>query len=115
MTRRIVWIGGAGALVVIAVAAFGVWYVLFRDDAPPPVDLDSAVAAAGSPSASASTATAGTTPAAGSTATSNASLEGSWQVASGSQSFVGYRVQEQLANIGGSTAVGRTSAITGSL
>ncbi len=32
-----------------------------------------------------------------------------------SGSFVGYRVQEELAGIGGQTAVGRTPDVTGSL
>ncbi|MBX7112264.1 MAG: YceI family protein, partial [Dehalococcoidia bacterium] len=42
-------------------------------------------------------------------------LSGTWKIAPDSQSFVGYRVQEQLANVGAATAVGRTSGITGSL
>lgn len=122
MSRRILAAGGVGVLLV-AVAAFGAWYFLFRNDAPPPVDLQSAVQAAASV-----TSTPGSggnaTPAAGASATSSAGaapassasiLAGTWQVASGSQSFVGYRVQEQLANVGASTAVGRSSGVTGRL
>ena len=50
------------------------------------------------------------------------SLDGAWVVDTTigsfddfSSSFVGYRVQEELASIGGTTAVGRTPAVTGSL
>lgn len=120
MSRRLVMLGGAGALVVAAFAAFGAWYYLFRDDAPPPVDLQSAVQAAasstatpratGTPGGASSTATAS----AGSALTSSG-LAGTWQIAAGGQSFVGYRVQEQLANVGAATAVGRTTAVAGTL
>ncbi|MGE0227216.1 MAG: YceI family protein [Dehalococcoidia bacterium] len=120
MARRFAMVGGLGVLALAALAAFGVWYFLFRDDAPPPVDLQSAVESVAS-----STAVAGggasltVTPSASGTASagagSSSSLVGTWQVASGSQSFVGYRVQEQLANVGAATAVGRTSAVTGTL
>ena len=46
-------------------------------------------------------------------------LDGSWKVntsigTGATGSFVGYRVQEQLAGIGAHTAVGRTSNVTGS-
>jgi polyisoprenoid-binding protein YceI len=49
-------------------------------------------------------------------------IDGTWNVDTSigsfsdfSDSFVGYRVQEQLAGIGGNTAVGRTPAVSGSL
>jgi polyisoprenoid-binding protein YceI len=100
--------GGLGA-VVAAVAVIGLWYFMFRDDSPPPVDLDSAVAAA----ASATTAAQSTGTA--STSEDSTDLAGTWQVVPGSQSFVGYRVQEELATVGAATAVGRTSEVTGTL
>jgi len=120
MSRRFVMAGGAGVVVIAALATFGVWYYLFRDDAPPPVNLQSAVEAAASstttPRAVASPG-AGTAiaTAPGGAASASAGLAGTWQVASGSQSFVGYRVQEQLASVGAATAVGRTSGVTGTL
>ena len=40
---------------------------------------------------------------------------GEWVVSSEGETFVGYRVNEVLAGIGAFTAVGRTSAVTGSL
>jgi len=51
-----------------------------------------------------------------------AGIDGSWQVdtsigsfADFSGSFVGYRVQERLARIGGNIAVGRTQDVSGSI
>ncbi|MDA1004712.1 MAG: YceI family protein, partial [Chloroflexi bacterium] len=44
-----------------------------------------------------------------------ASLVGEWQIVAGGDSFVGYRVVEELANFGTNTAVGRTSNVTGTL
>ena len=50
------------------------------------------------------------------------SLDGTWTVnttlgsiGDGSASFAGYRVQEQLAGVGGNTAVGRTTKVSGSM
>jgi len=107
---------------IVAVGAGGVWYLFLRPAGPAPV-----VQSSGSPSAAASApaASAGvpaSTPA-GSGATGAAGgLAGSWTVDGSigklsdfSGSFVGYRVQEQLVNIGGNTAVGRTPDVTGSL
>ncbi|MEZ4552992.1 MAG: YceI family protein [Dehalococcoidia bacterium] len=121
MVRRFAMPGGLGVLALAALAAFGVWYFFFRDDAPAPVDLQSAVRSVASSTADAGSGVASTaTPSASGTASAGAasgstSLVGTWQVASGGQSFVGYRVQEQLANVGAATAVGRTSAVTGTL
>ncbi len=42
-------------------------------------------------------------------------LDGTWIVDTSQDSFVGYRVQEELANIGAKTAVGRTAVLTGAI
>jgi len=42
-------------------------------------------------------------------------LDGSWAVADGTKSFVGYRIGEELATIGTTEAVGRTAAIESSV
>lgn len=42
-------------------------------------------------------------------------LNGEWTIARGEATFVGYRVEEVLANIGETTAVGRTPAVDGLL
>lgn len=97
-------------LVCIAIVSIAAWYLFIRDDAPPPVSMDSALSdtsdlPTGGSGASGGTETNGT---AGST-------DGSWVLATDSESFVGYRVAEELAGIGATEAVGRTSAITASV
>jgi len=124
-------IGAAAA--VLVVAAFGGWYFLIRDDAPAAVNLADAVASAseatavsGLPSTAtaeasgtaeaASTATAtGTTADPTATALSGADLVGTWTLADGTESFVGYRIAEELARVGAATAVGRTSDVSATL
>jgi polyisoprenoid-binding protein YceI len=100
------------AVAAIAGGAFGLWYVFLRPAGPPPVSV-------GSPAPTTSTADPAGTPG---PAASLGDLAGTWNVdttigseADNSQTFVGYRVQEELAGIGGNTAVGRTSDVTGSL
>jgi polyisoprenoid-binding protein YceI len=111
------WIrlGLAGILLaIVAGGAFGIWYLFLRPAPPPAVALPSLPAA--SPSASAATSAE--------PVASNAAggLDGTWQVdatvgsfADFSGSFVGYRVQEELASVGAQEAVGRTPDVTGSL
>ncbi len=91
---------------VVAVAVGAVWWFVFRDDAPPPVSLDDAVA-------SVTTLPGGTTTTGPDTATN--SFDGTWTIDTSEDSFVGYRVQEELASIGAKTAVGRTPALTGTV
>lgn len=104
---------------VLAIVAVGAWYFFIRDDAPPPVSLEAAIQAASSGSPS-SGSTPGTSPSTGSGGTTTndgrpTGLAGTWNLVAGGQSFAGYRVQEELATIGATTAVGRTTALTGSL
>jgi polyisoprenoid-binding protein YceI len=89
------------ALAGIAAGGFGLWYILVGTPSP-------AAAAPIIP--------------AGAAVPAPASFDGSWAVDTGlgsmtdfSSSWVGYRVQEQLAGVGGHTAVGRTPKVTGSL
>ena len=119
-------------LLVLAIAAtwLGVSYLVLGDE-PAPVGL---VGATASPSAGATSGTAATpgassgassaAPAAsgGASGGSTTGLDGSWKVdpsvgsfSDFSGSFVGYRVQEELANVGAATAVGRTPDVTGSV
>ncbi len=117
---------GVGSIVVALLAggAYGFSYLFLRPEAPAAVGLESALP---SPSAS-SDATASADPGASATApaspsgTSGEGLDGTWNVdpsigsfADFSGSFVGYRVDEELANVGAATAVGRTADVTGSL
>ena len=169
--------GGAAALLAVAVIVVAVWYFVLRGDAPPPVALEQAVAAAQAsdtdtptasdadaapaeqaapvesevepeaeePAADSATAQsdegsaraaaaeeaeeegeyvpADTTsepeaPADEATeedAPADAGLVGRWEVLADGSSFAGYRVEEELARIGATTAVGRSTVLTGSL
>jgi polyisoprenoid-binding protein YceI len=100
----VVLIGGAAG------GAYGIWYLFLKPGGPPAVALSSANPG----STAAATATvSGASPASG---------EGTWTVdtsigsfADFTSSFVGYRVQEQLATIGANIAVGRTPDVSGTL
>jgi polyisoprenoid-binding protein YceI len=112
-----------GALIV---GGFGLWYIFFRPAGPPPIGTGAPVIpGTGTPGPSARATLAPTVEPQG-TALPAGSLDGTWTVdpAIGSfdydagdfsGSWVGYRVQEELAGVGGTTAVGRTPRVTGSL
>lgn len=103
-TRRIV-ATGLFTFALIALVGVGVWYQFFRDDAPPRVSLAAAVATVATPTTSTS----------GPTSDAAGGIDGTWAVAPDSDSFVGYRIGEELASIGTTEAVGRTSSIDGSV
>jgi len=117
MSRRAVAITAAAG-VALAAAALGVWWIFLRSDAPPPVSLEEAVAGVASTTAAPSAdSTTATTVAGGSGTTTTAApvgLDGDWGIDTAA-SFAGYRVQEELASIGATEAVGRTSMLTGGL
>jgi polyisoprenoid-binding protein YceI len=105
------------AIAVLAGGGYGAWYLFLRPAAPAPVGTPSAV----TPTA---TATPGesSAPAASAPGTSSGDLAGTWTVdtsigsfADFSGSFVGYRIQEELAGVGAQEAVGRTPAVSGTL
>ena len=115
------------AIVILAVAGIGLWYLFFRPAGPAPVSLGSATptevasataVAEASPDPSSEPASAD--PSTGGSETGG--ISGTWSVdpAVGSfddfsGSFVGYRVQEELASVGATEAVGRTPDVTGTL
>ena len=118
---------GLGAVVVALVAggAMGFSYLFLREPAPAAVGLSTAPPTPTSPATGeASTdpsADPNATPAGGSS-TIGTALDGTWTVdpsigsfSDFSGSFVGYRVDEELANVGAATAVGRTPDVTGSV
>ncbi len=91
------------AIAIVAAGGYGLWYVLVGPSAPAAVTAAPALPG-------------------GAAVTAPASLGGTWNVdtslgsiGNGTASFVGYRVQEQLVGIGGHTAVGRTTQVTGSI
>jgi polyisoprenoid-binding protein YceI len=85
---------------------YGLWYVLVGPSSPAAVSSAPPALPSG----------AGTVPAAPD------SLDGTWTVntslgsiTDATASFAGYRVQEQLVGVGGTTAVGRTTKVSGSM
>ena len=125
--RRWPVFGLALVILVLAVVAWmGISYLFLRPEAPAAVGLTDAT-----PGASATASTeASADPTADPTAAPSddgaaapaSGLDGTWSVdpsvgwfSDFSGSFVGYRVEEELANIGAATAVGRTPDVTGSL
>ena len=86
-----------GVVLVVAAAAFGGWYLFLRPAGPAAVNI-AGLTLQGSPAPG--------------------NLDGTWtvntSVGTGADgAFVGYRVQEELASFGANTAVGRTSAVSG--
>jgi polyisoprenoid-binding protein YceI len=100
--RKLFITGGVITALLAVLLALAVWYQFFRDDAPARVSIDSAVAAAGATSTT------------GSQSSAVETLNGTWVLGENSEQFVGYRIGEELASIGTTEAVGRTSAVAGS-
>lgn len=109
-----------GLAVVLLLAVGGAVFWFLRDDAPDEVDLDTAIK-----SVTTTTAKSGdTTTTAGSGAATTDGIDGTWKIdtttgefdfESATGTFAGFRIKEELANVGSTTAVGRTNAVTGSM
>ncbi|MEZ5238766.1 MAG: YceI family protein [Microthrixaceae bacterium] len=119
MTNRSRGSIAAGIALAVVVVGAAVWFLFLRSDAPPAVDLDSATEQVTS-----TTEDAGGTDTTTSSTVPVESLDGTWVVdnesgdfdfESATGSFAGYRVEEELANIGSTEAVGRTGEVTGEL
>lgn len=96
----------AALFLVALVVAGGVWWYL-RDDAPAKVDLDTAAASVTTVPGERTTALPGVWRIDTST--------GSFDFTKATGTFAGFRVNEELSNIGAATAVGRTGSVDGSL
>ncbi|HEY4609360.1 MAG TPA: YceI family protein [Ilumatobacteraceae bacterium] len=119
-----------GAVVLVALAAVGIWWFL-RDDAPAAVNLDAAVGAVQTTVKTTAADSAVTAPAASSSgvpssagAPTSSGVAGAWAVdpnvgefsfEDSTGTFVGFRVAEELTGLGSTTAVGRTPAVTGTM
>jgi polyisoprenoid-binding protein YceI len=109
---RTMWVA-AGAVVVVGAAALAGWWFLVRDDAPPEADIDAA----------GETLDEAATPGTGDASSDDAAgVDGTWTVdrsvgsfADFSGTWAGYRFDEELAGIGGNTAVGRTPDVSGTM
>ncbi len=105
MSKRNLLIGLVGAVIVLAGA---VWFFFLRSDAPPPASIESladSVTTTVNPAAPATTVP---------TESVRDGLDGAW-TADKSVSFVGYRIDEELASLGAITAVGRTGEVDATL
>jgi len=108
-TRRpVTLIAATIAIVLLIAGAFGLWYLFFRPAGPAAVGSTAAPLPSVAAGASAGPRTGG--------------IGGTWKVDTSigsfsdfSDSFVGYRIQEELAGIGGNEVVGRTPAVSGSM
>jgi polyisoprenoid-binding protein YceI len=105
--RSLRW-GVLGVVAVLLVAGAGAWW-FFGQDAPAEVDLDTAAAGV--------TTVPGGSPAAGEEGLSGTwtvtTSEGSFDYESATGTFAGFRIREELANVGSTEAVGRTGTVSG--
>lgn len=117
MTTKTKSLSAAILVAVLALAVGGIWLFL-RDDSPPEVNLDTAAKGVKT------TTTVGGSPTASGGGDGTGSIDGTWKVdttsgafdfESATGTFVGFRVQENLARVGSNTAVGRTNAVTGTM
>lgn len=112
MSKR--WMALGGVVIVVLAA---LWFFFLRSDNPERVSLDDAVAAASVPADEAAPVQSlpGGADDAANDESVEAGLDGTWSVLADGSSFAGYRVGEELAGIGVTEAVGRTSAVSGYL
>lgn len=119
------WVAIGLAAIVVALlgaGAMGFSYLFLREPAPAAVGLSTASPSAAASADASATASATASSGASGSSTTTGGLDGTWNVdpsigsfSDFSGSFVGYRVEEELANVGAATAVGRTPDVTGSV
>jgi polyisoprenoid-binding protein YceI len=107
--RSLALVAAAALIAAIAAGAYGVWYLFLQGPGPAAVG-DATLPPVPSTAASSSSPLA------------SGGIDGTWNVDTSigsfsdfSGSFVGYRVQEQLATVGANTAVGRTPSVSGTI
>src|SRR5918993_5141654 len=117
MSTRTKLLIGAAVIALVGTGAGGAWWFL-KDDAPAEVSLDAAVESVADADSGSGSAVDGSA-----TATVDG-IDGSWVVdtetgefdfESATGTFAGFRIEEELAAIGSTTAVGRTGDVTGSI
>lgn len=114
---------GSLTIVVIALAGVGLWW-FFDDDAPAEVSLAAATEQLTDDSVDGTTTTTAQEDVSSTEDSSPTDIGGTWTVDTGTGdfdyesatgSFVGFRIEEELASIGSTTAVGRTGDVSGTL
>lgn len=112
-------VGIAAAVVVVALLAAGAFWFL-RDDAPATADLSATASSVRENTTTTSGGSAGTAAPDGDAA----DVTGTWTVdaetgefdyETATGTFAGIRIQEELARVGSTTAVGRTGDVSGSI
>ncbi|MFN0091875.1 MAG: YceI family protein [Acidimicrobiales bacterium] len=125
MKGRLRLIALGAALAALTITVLGAWWTMLRDGAAEPVTMESALRqledrgaplSRAAPSAAAATSA---NPAAHELGTDETdagfSLAGDWTLLEGGNSFVGFRIEEEIAGLGAKTAVGRSNAVTATL
>jgi polyisoprenoid-binding protein YceI len=109
-TQRLI----AAAVVLVVVLGAAGWWFFLRDDAPEAASIETASETLDEEAA--------TSESTGGTEDGATALDGDWSVDPSVGSFddfsgtyAGYRVDEELAGVGATTAVGRTPDVTGSI
>jgi len=107
------WLIGGVALVVLLVVGGPFVYIHFIEGkAPPPLSISTETTPTTAGTSAGAAGTGSTTTTAGAADVSTTGVAGTWKISTGS--LAGYRIKETLFGQS-NTAVGRTSAITGSI
>ena len=105
-------IGGVAVIVVLVVGGPFVYIHFIEGKAPPPLSISTATTPTTAGTSAGAAGTGSTTTTAGAADVSTTGVAGTWKISTGS--LAGYRIKETLFGQS-NTAVGRTSAITGSI
>ena len=120
--NRWIIVGGVAAALVVVFGAAAVWYFVVRDDAPPEASTEAAIEAAEQEQNQDQGTNSSTTGGGGGGSGDPSGLEGAWAVDTTVGSFedftnswAGYRIDEELAGFGANVAAGRTPDVSGDL
>ena len=107
-TKKLALGGLLAGIGAVALGGAALYYTMAPKDTPAPVSLSGVAQSLTTTPSSAALDGAALTAA-------TDTLAGTWVLATDSESFVGYRVKEQLATVGTFTAVGRTKSLSATM